>query len=137
MWMCGVFGILNAQTVDHSLTIHKVDEKELFDRLIDFSLHHDYFVHTVNSLDKFMQISYTQEKPKKIFSAETDKVITYNIFVRSLGEKVWSIRVQARVSELIWNGEVHKSSYYYKDLGVSQDVKIYKQLMAALTAYFD
>ncbi len=118
------------------LVVSDMDVEEAFEHLQSFLLEKDYFIQSIDSRQRFVQMRFIL-KPKAW--TKLDRRYTVNFFVQVEDEKNSKIRLQINREVLQSTGRANDNwSYYYKDEGMLKaDDKLYDELIIALKQYYD
>lgn len=125
-----------SQTKLPSLTVNDFDKPTAFEELVELLVDSDYFIQNMEKDAGFIQIKRVQKKKTGIFGKNTGDRIVYNILLREKEGGILLI-LQANVEKEVWNGQVNGSEYYYKDEGLSNDPKDYKEILTLIESHFE
>jgi hypothetical protein len=107
----------------------------VFDKLIDYCIDTNHLVLSIDKDAGFIQ-SRVYVKNKRIITIKDGDRITYTFVLRPTAENSTLIRLQIYQEEKLGRHSATDNSYYYKDLGVSEDVAWYAQMLENLNEYF-
>lgn len=125
----------NAKSKIPFLKVSEMEVSETFNHLQSFLIEKDYFVQSMDSKQRFVQIKVI---PQNKGILKKSRRYTINFFVVPDGQTDSKIRLQINSEILDWNGNVGSSSYYYKDEGVLKaESLIYDDIIAELKQFYD
>lgn len=108
-----------------------VGKDAAFERTIDYLQENDYFILCVDRSAGFIQAKTFIENPKKLFSVKLGERRTLDFMIRPKeGDSLIRLDIYREIQQ--YGGDNDAPTIYYKELGISRDPSLYREVLEGL-----
>lgn len=116
-----------------SKTIELTISKDiLFDGVIDYLQDNSFFLMSIDKQAGFIQAKIYIKNPKKL-SAKVGERRILNFIIKPINENQSKLSLNIYCEEKYFGGDFNNETYYYKEIGISEDTAIYKSILDDLS----
>lgn len=108
-----------------------ISKDTLFDDVIDYLQDNSFFLMSMDKPSGFIQAKIYIKNPKTL-SVKTGERRTLNFIIRPIKEDQSTLSLNIYCEEKYFGGDFKNETYFYKEIGVSDDASIYKTILDGL-----
>lgn len=108
-----------------------ISKDTLFDGIIDYLQDNSFFLMSMDKQSGFIQAKIYIKNPKKL-SAKVGERRTLNFIIRPIKENQSKLSLNIYCEEKYYGGDFKNETYFYKEIGASEDAYIYKTILDGL-----